>query len=124
MRLKVLLSLFIVGLFALGLFVSSPVYAAGDYVRVSKAKLGGAFTSELAPVYKAFDKYAAGAKKMYPKEVADIQAQIAMAEAAAADGDMPAFKKEMKKLKKAPKFLKKLAKKAKLYFAPYNIEMK
>ena len=124
MRLKVFLPLFIIGMFVLGLFMSSPVYAAGDYVKLTKWTLMPEYKDQLKPVYEAWDKYAMTAKKMYPKAVAEIQAQIAITEAAAAEKDMPAFKKEMKKLKKAPKTLKKLAGKAKIYFAPYQMEMK
>ena len=121
---KTYFSILLIGIFALSIFMISPSVYAGDYVNLTKAKLGGEFKDQLKAVYTAWDKYAADAKKIYPEQVAEIQAQIAIAEAAAAENDMPKFKKEMKKLKKAPKTLKKLASRTKEYFAPRGLELK
>ena len=124
MRMKTYFSILLIGIFALSIFIISPAAYAGDYVNLTKAKLGAQYKDQLKAVYTAWDKYAAMAKKIYPLQVAEVQAQITIAEAAAAENDMTKFKKEMKKLKKAPKFLKKLAGKTKTYFAPRGLEMK
>jgi len=122
MRIKTYFSILLIGIFALSVFMISPSVYAGDYVNLTKAKLGGEFKDQLKSVYEAWDKYAKDAKKMYPEQVAEVQAQITIAEAAAAENDMPKFKKEMKKLKKAPKFLKKLAGKSKTFLSPQGLE--
>ena len=122
MKIKIL-SVLIIGFFTFGLLLVSPVLA-GDYVAFSKVKLGGQYADKLGPVWKAWDKYHKDATIGFPEEVAKIRAQIAIAESRAADNDSEGFKKEMKKLKKAPKTLKKLAKKSKLYFTPYELQMK
>lgn len=124
MKLKTYFSILLIGIFAFSILMISPVVYAGDYVNLTKVKLGGEYKDQLKAVYVSWDKNAAMAKKMYPLQVAEVQAQIAIAEAAAAENDMPKFKKEMKKLKKAPKFLKKLAGKTKTFLVPQGLEMK
>ena len=122
MRIKALV--LIIAFAVAGLLLASPALYAGDYVDVAKVELRPQYLDKLNPVYKAWDKYAKGGMSMYPDQIAKIQANIAIAESYADENDMANFKKQMKKLKKAPKLLKKFAKKARLYFAPYKLEMK
>ena len=108
-------ALLTVFLFA-GLLLMSPVLYAGDYVDTAKVTLRPQFVEKLKPIYEAWDKYAKDAMKLSPDTVAEVQAQIAIAEAAADENDMDAFEKELKKLKNAEKDLKKAASVGKTYF--------
>jgi len=114
MRIKALVVL-IAFVFA-GLLLASPALYAGDYVSVAKVELRPQYVDQLKPIYDAWNKYSKDAMLLYADQVAQIQANIAIAESYADENDMDKFKKIMgKELKGADKKLKKFAGKAKLW---------